>query len=411
MHAIKHIQTVDFDYPLPDQRIARYPLPQREDSKLLVLNHKGITDAVFRDIGSFLPNDALLLVNDTRVVHARLHFRKPEGAPIELFILDPATENADFQLAFASTSPVEWNCLVGNSKRWKSGQLQLPLGDDSFVLRAIRIRKEKDASVIQFSWDAPLSFAEVIEKAGVMPLPPYLGREAETSDQQRYQTVFATFDGSVAAPTAGLHLTSDLVKQLETSGIDVERLTLHVGAGTFKPLSAKTIGEHAMHAEHFVVSKQSLQRLLAQTGKSVVPVGTTSMRSLESLFWIALKLRKNPNLEHLHIDQWYPYENQEQRDFLGRNAIEFLLDYLDKRHTESLRASTAIMIVPGYHFRIANGLITNFHQPRSTLLLLVAALIGKRWKDIYTHALKKDYRFLSYGDSCLFLPDTALNTV
>jgi S-adenosylmethionine:tRNA ribosyltransferase-isomerase len=408
MEQFKHISAASFDYELPDDRIARYPLGNREDSKLLVFDSNGIRDSGFSRIGEFLPEKALLVVNDTRVVRARLNFRKSGGAPVELFILEPAGPTMEYQIAFSTGSPVVWKCFVGNSKRWKSGFLEMPVHHHGkvFVLRANRLEKLDDSSIIEFSWDLPLSFAEVIEIAGEMPLPPYLGRKAEESDIQRYQTVFATEDGSVAAPTAGLHLTDHLVAELKKSGIDLAKLTLHVGAGTFKPLTSETIDQHSMHAERILVSRQTIQRLLRQSRKPVIAVGTTSMRSLESLYWLALKLKYDPN-QLVDIGQWYPYENQSNTLISRREALQFLLDYLDQRQLETIQASTSIMIVPGYRFRIVDGLITNFHQPKSTLILLVSALIGDAWKDVYSHALNHNYRFLSYGDSCLFLPDSS----
>lgn len=405
MKQFKHISAASFNYNLPDDRIARFPLSNREDSKLLVYDSSGIKDSGFSRIGEFLPVNSLLIVNDTRVVRARLNFRKSGGAPIELFILEPAGKNFEYQTAFSAGSPVIWKCFVGNSKRWKSGILELIVlhSGSEFVLRARRIEKQDDISLIEFSWDLPLTFAEVIEIAGEMPLPPYLGRKAEESDILRYQTVFATKDGSVAAPTAGLHLTDHIITDLQATGIDIAKITLHVGAGTFKPLSAETIDQHTMHAERILVKRDTIERLLQQSDKPLIAVGTTSMRSLESLFWLAVKF-KSDSSQTAQIEQWYPYENQSDI-FQNRNeAWRFLLDYLDLHHLDTIQASTSVMIVPGYKFRVADGLITNFHQPKSTLILLVSALIGDAWKEVYAHALEHDYRFLSYGDSCLFLP-------
>jgi S-adenosylmethionine:tRNA ribosyltransferase-isomerase len=406
MEKIKLIEAAAFDYTLPDSKIARYPLARREDSKLLVLKNDGIVKSQFSNIGDFLPEKAILVFNDTKVVKARLLFSNASGAAIELFTLEPEDKSADLQLAFAHESPVIWKCLVGNSKRWKTGALEMKLHDKhrQITLTAERIRKEDDHSVIQFSWDhAGISFAEILELAGEMPLPPYLNRKAESSDLERYQTVFATYEGSVAAPTAGLHLTEALIKSLKSKNIFFERLTLHVGAGTFKPLSALTIGNHTMHAEKISITRATIQHLLQNSGNPVIAVGTTSLRSLESLFWIATLIRNNMDIQDITLDQWFAYENHASIINSSNEALQLLIDYLDHHHADVLHATTSIMIVPGYRFRMINGLITNFHQPKSTLLLLVSALIGDTWKAVYQFALENDFRFLSYGDSCLFM--------
>lgn len=402
MSDIRDIAIEAYDYPLPEERIAKYPLPERDASKLLVLKGDHIEETRFRNIGDFLPKGALLVFNETKVIRARLRFHKDTGAPIEIFCLEP---DADYQVAFSSTSPVRWKCLVGNSKRWRDGALHLNLVVESqeVVLTALRVEKNDQYSEIEFSWEpSQLSFASVLEAAGEIPLPPYLHREAEPEDRDRYQTVFARFDGSVAAPTAGLHFTKPLLDQLMAQGFDLDEVTLHVGAGTFRPVATSTIGEHAMHSETIVVRRNLIQHLITVIGKDIIPVGTTSTRTLESLYWIGMMIHKQGmELHELHVPQWYPYEDHP--DLTTAEALQNILNYLDHYQMTQLEASTALMIAPGYRMKVITGLITNFHQPKSTLLLLVSALIGDRWKSAYQYALEHGFRFLSYGDSCLFL--------
>lgn len=404
MEAIKKIQISEFDYALPDERIARYPLAQRDASKLLVLKEGKLKQDTFKNIVDWLPKNSKLVLNETKVVQARLQFTNANGAAIELFVLEPAEPGLDFQLAYARHERTKWNCLVGNSKRWKSGSLELVLKDT--VLTAERLEKLDGHSVIQFSWtNDKLSFAEILEAAGEIPLPPYLNRKAEPDDKLRYQTVFARHEGSVAAPTASLHLTEPLMQHLKQAGHSFTKLTLHVGAGTFKPVSAAEIGQHDMHAEQIVVNKTSLIALLSGLESTIIPVGTTAMRSLESLFWFGQMIQtEGDHLRDFHLNQWFPYEQHLSLLSAGA-ALENILHYLEKHQLEQFRASTALMIAPGYKMKIVKGLITNFHQPKSTLLLLVSALIGSQWKEAYQFALDNDFRFLSYGDSCLFLPE------
>ena len=402
MNDIKNIAIETYDYPLPDERIAKYPLPERDASKLLVLKNGQIQDSQFKHIGDYLPANALLVFNETKVIRARLQFTKDTGSHIEIFCLEP---EEDYQLAFSSASPVRWKCLVGNSKRWREGALRLPLkiNGEAVILSATRLAQYDQHSEIEFSWSpAEISFASILEAAGEIPLPPYLHRDAEPEDRDRYQTVFARYDGSVAAPTAGLHFTKPLMEQLKARGFEMDKVTLHVGAGTFKPVSTATIGEHAMHSETIVVNKSLIQNLQRHLGGDIIPVGTTSTRTLESLYWIGMLLEEQGMaLRPLHVEQWYPYETHPELSTL--QSLQHLLDYLDLHHLSHLEASTALMIAPSYNMKVVSGLITNFHQPKSTLLLLVSALIGDRWKDVYLHALSHGYRFLSYGDSCLFL--------
>lgn len=407
MKQITQISIDAFYYPLPDDRIARYPLARRDQSKLLVSHAGNIKADAFYNIGKHLPQNAFLVSNETKVIQARLHFQKPGGAQIELFCLEPLSEIADFQMAFSQPSPVVWKCLAGNSKRWKSGLLhkELEIDGRKIAFTANRIEKEADYSLVEFSWDRQgISFAEILNAFGEVPLPPYLNRKAEESDKANYQTVFARYDGSVAAPTAGLHFTQELLYRLKNEGFDFAQLTLHVGAGTFKPVSTATIGEHQMHDEKMVVSRSLLEQLLQALDRPIIAIGTTSMRTLESLYWIGSMLKKDSTPRPLHLKQWYPYENESANPVSVRQSLQYIHDYLITNKLENLTASTALIIAPGYDFKIVKGLITNFHQPKSTLLLLVSALIGEHWKTAYQYAMEHDFRFLSYGDSCLFLP-------
>lgn len=426
---IKEVQNIsieDYNYQLPDERIAKYPLSERDASKLLVLKNGEISSSHFKNISEFLPKDSLLIFNETKVVRARLQFTKESGAAIEIFCLEPITANGDYQLAFSSSSPSRWRCLVGNSRRWKNDKLAMEvnvsrrvtesqsLKDTSSqqpttnspkaMLYAERLEKNDNYSVVEFSWEpAELSFAEILEAAGEIPLPPYLHREAEASDRERYQTVFAKHEGSVAAPTAGLHFTNKLIDSLKNDGITFEEVTLHVGAGTFRPVSSEKIGEHEMHSETIAVKKSCIENLIRNINKTIIPVGTTSMRTIESLYWMGIMLIEEGIEErNIHINQWFPYKERESLPS-AEESLSAILRYMETYHMEVFHASTALMIAPSCKINIAKALITNFHQPKSTLLLLVSALIGNKWKDVYQYALDNDFRFLSYGDSCLFL--------
>lgn len=403
MNMVKDISIEAYDYPLPEDRIAKYPLAERDASKLLVLKDNVISESQFKHVGEYLPKDALLVFNETKVIRARLQFHKTTGSRIEVFCLEP---EQDYQMAFSACSPVRWKCLVGNAKRWKEGKLSMELSvkGEKVSLFAERLAHNDQYSEIEFSWlPENLSFAAVLEAAGEIPLPPYLHRDAEPDDRDRYQTVFARYDGSVAAPTAGLHFTQPLIAELRDEGFGFDEVTLHVGAGTFRPVATETIGEHAMHSETIIVRKSLIENLIQHFGKPVIPVGTTSTRTLESLYWIGVMLKEQGDaLRPLHVEQWFPYETH--APLSATEALQGILAYLDKHGLTRLEASTALMIAPSYKMRIITGLITNFHQPKSTLLLLVSALIGERWKDCYRFALDHGFRFLSYGDSCLFLP-------
>ena len=403
MNMVKDISIEAYDYPLPEDRIAKYPLAERDASKLLVLKDNVISESQFKHVGEYLPKDALLVFNETKVIRARLQFHKTTGSRIEVFCLEP---EQDYQMAFSACSPVRWKCLVGNAKRWKEGKLlmELSVKGEKVTLFAERLAHNDQYSEIEFSWTPEnLSFAAVLEAAGEIPLPPYLHRDAEPDDRDRYQTVFARYDGSVAAPTAGLHFTQPLIAELRDEGFGFDEVTLHVGAGTFRPVATETIGEHAMHSETIIVRKSLIEDLIQHFGKPVIPVGTTSTRTLESLYWIGVMLKEQGDaLRPLHVEQWFPYETH--APLSATEALQGILAYLDKHGLTRFEASTALMIAPSYKMRIITGLITNFHQPKSTLLLLVSALIGERWKDCYRFALDHGFRFLSYGDSCLFLP-------
>lgn len=403
LEELKHIPIADYDYPLPDERIARYPLAERDQSKLLAVTPDGIAEHRFFELPQLLPADALLVFNDTKVIHARLLFRKETGATIEIFCLEPY--RMAISESFEQRERCSWVCFIGNNKKWKEGVLSGRWQADGgeFVLSATRREAVGNAWVVDFSWTGGASFAEVIEKAGVIPLPPYLGRDAEESDATRYQTVYAHYEGSVAAPTAGLHFTDRVIGRLHDKGIDTEYLTLHVGAGTFKPVSSEHIGDHEMHVEKIHVTADNLRHICAHRDTARVAVGTTSVRTMESLYWFGVQLRHNAELEYMHVSQWDPYT----LDDCGMDYAEAygnILEWMERNGVEDMMGETQLMIAPGYRYRTITGMVTNFHQPKSTLLLLVSAFIGDRWKEAYRYALDHGFRFLSYGDSCLFMP-------
>lgn len=397
------INISDYNYPLPDERIALFPATSREKSKLLIYKEGEISDAQFDAIDNHLPENALLVLNNTRVIHARLLFEKVSGARIEIFCLEPIAPHHEIQLAMQQTGHCVWKCYVGNAKKWKSGVLQMNINADNhnLILSAEVFEKSGDTYFVQFKWQpAHITFAHLLECAGKIPLPPYIHRAAQHSDEDRYQTVYAKQQGSVAAPTAGLHFTQDVFEKLKSKNISAAQLTLHVGAGTFKPVSSEKISDHHMHEEQVVVTKDFLELILMKN-KNVIAVGTTSVRSLESLYWLGLALKRTGVLPE-KVSQWEPYSNAES-EFSSKEILEELLNYLEKNNLNALHFQTSIIIVPGYRFKIIHGMVTNFHQPQSTLLLLIAAFLGDAWKCIYEHALHNEYRFLSYGDACLFL--------
>lgn len=393
-----------YDYPLPDERIAKFPLPQRDASQLLLYRAGEISHTVFRSLPDYLPTNSLLVRNNTRVVQARLIFFKETGARIELFCLEPSSPS-DYTVMFQQTGLCEWIGLIGNAKKWKEGVLtrSFELEGHHFVLKASRVSSQGMSHILRFEWDAPITFASLLEIAGELPIPPYLNREAQPSDKQTYQTVYAQIEGSVAAPTAGLHFTESVLTELHEKGTDWVDVTLHVGAGTFQPVKAAEMLDHEMHTESIAVERAAIQQLMSHTGP-VIAVGTTSVRTLESLYFLGKKILLHNDFADFHVDQWEPYE---ATDFNPptREALEALLDYMDRRAWSELHAVTQILIAPGYSFHVVNGMITNFHQPRSTLLLLIAAFVGNDWRRIYDDALQNDFRFLSYGDSSLLLPN------
>lgn len=402
---IKHIRIKDFDYPLPDDRIAKFPLPERDHSKLLVYRQGCVSEDHFYHLPAYLPAGALVVCNNTKVIQARLHFRKETGALIEVFLLEPFAP-ADYEQMFQRRGHCEWLCLVGNLKKWKEGTLRLAvtMGGIQVVLTATRLETHATSHRVAFDWDNPqVSWAELLEAVGELPIPPYLNRATEESDKETYQTVYSKIKGSVAAPTAGLHFTDRVLADLDAHGLEREELTLHVGAGTFKPVKSEEIEGHTMHTEFISVGRRTLERLIAHDGEAIA-VGTTSVRTLESLYYMGAKLIARPDLseEQLHVTQWEPYETHPEVTTV--EALRALLDYLDRHDLPALHSSTQIIIVPGYQFHVVKMLVTNFHQPQSTLLLLVSAFVKGDWQKIYDYALAHDFRFLSYGDSSLIIP-------
>ena len=397
------IAIADFDYPLPDDRIAKFPLERRDQSKLLVYRGGNIEESRFDHVPELLPPDTLLIFNNTKVIHARLFFRKPTGSTIEVFCLEPF--QMPVALSFEQRGHCTWNCFIGNNKKWKEGSLsrQLDIHGQSVTLTATRRKTVGNAWIVDFDWDGGLSFAELIDQAGVIPLPPYLHREAVSSDNERYQTVYALHQGSVAAPTAGLHFSPEVFEALRQKGIATDFITLHVGAGTFKPVSTPTIGEHEMHVEKIEISRSNIECILNHLRHTVIPVGTTTVRTIESVYWFGVKLSRNSKLDAMHVMQWDPYE-LESLSVSTEHAYKNVLQWMEEQGIEQLEGDTQLMIAPGYRYHVISGLITNFHQPKSTLLLLVSALVGDAWKECYRYALDHQFRFLSYGDSCLFLP-------
>jgi len=391
-----------FDYTLPDERIARFPLPRRDDSKLLIYKNTSITESTFSNIADYLPKNCLLVYNNTRVIQARLIFHKETGARIEVFCLEPVTP-ADYALSLGAIEQCVWKCMVGNVKKWKEGLLNkiVVIDGKTCTLSAQLLETDDNTHSIRFTWDnSDIHFADILEKAGELPIPPYLHRKTEESDLTTYQTVYSKIKGSVAAPTAGLHFTPEVFESLKTKNIETEELTLHVGAGTFQPVKTETINEHYMHTEVISVHKSTIEHLLQKVG-NIIAVGTTSVRTLESLFYIGLKLHIDPTNTDFHISQWMPYEEHEP--ISTTVALQEILNYLEKNKLTTLHADTQIMIKPGYRFHLVDGMITNFHQPKSTLLLLVSAFVDGKWTDIYDYAIAHDFRFLSYGDSSLLL--------
>jgi len=399
----RNIRIHDYSYFLPEEKIARYPLPSRDSSKLLIYEAGNIQEDVYKNIAAHLPEDAQIIFNDTKVIEARLHFQKPTGGVIEIFCLEPSDQYPDITTAMTQHSPVLWNCLIGGASKWKHGMIlekKLKTINNELILTAKIHDREKDTFIIEFNWSpATFAFAEVLHMAGAIPLPPYIKREVEPGDAERYQTIYARESGSVAAPTAGLHFSPAIFSELASKRIKTDYVTLHVGAGTFKPVKSETMDAHEMHPEFFEVGIEFIQSLLLPRKK--IAVGTTTARTLESIYWLGVKTMRDPevHLPDLHLEQWEAYDLPQ--DVNVKDAINNLVDWMKKNQLENLITKTRLLIAPGYQIRIFNVLVTNFHQPQSTLLLLVAAVSGNNWRKIYDFALQHDYRFLSYGDGCL----------
>ena len=414
----KNIQISDYDYPLPDERIAKFPVTPRDHSKLLIYRHGQIAEDCFAHLSQHLPSGALMIFNNTKVIQARIYFRKPTGALIEVFLLEPA-QPADYEQMFQTTSQCSWLCLVGNLKKWKEGELSRTVTVKGKVLqiKAVRQGEQGTSQLISFQWawcddesgqnsndpTTSVAFADVLDAVGELPIPPYLNRDTQESDLTTYQTVYSKIKGSVAAPTAGLHFTDRVLSQLDAAGIHREELTLHVGAGTFRPVKSPLMAGHIMHTEYISVRRQTIEKLLDHHCQAIA-VGTTSVRTLESLYYIGLHLAERPQAseEALHVSQWEPYEPH--AELTAPQSLQAILQWLDANQLTTLHASTQIIIAPGYQYKIVNQLITNFHQPKSTLLLLVSAFVKGNWRPIYDYALSHDFRFLSYGDSSLLIP-------
>lgn len=402
----KDLSVHDFTYELPEHKIARYPLAERDSSRLLIYKDGVISEDIYKNIHHHFSPGSLLLFNNTKVVAARLLFQKPTGAVVEIFCLEPPTQYADMTTAMNQKGRVSWICLIGGASKWKPGQLlekRMALNGQEILLQARYLGKEKDSFAIELSWTPDsLSFAEVLQVAGNIPLPPYIKRTVEQTDSERYQTIYADTEGSVAAPTAGLHFTDAIFDQLTRKQIHREYVTLHVGAGTFKPVKSDTMSGHPMHAEFIDVSTSTIECILQYPDKQITVVGTTSLRTVESLYWLGVKTTRHPGLplDDLVVHQWDPYELKGMT-VSAKTALESLLRYLQARKMDRIITKTSLLIAPGYTFQIPGALVTNFHQPQSTLLLLVAAFVGPDWRKIYTHALENDFRFLSYGDGCL----------
>lgn len=393
----RKLQIKDFTYELPEEKIAFHPLARRDESKLLIYKDELITESKFSNVADQIPSDSLLIFNNTKVVEARLKFQKETGTTIEIFCLEPIY--ADITTAMQAKKTARWKCFVGGAKKWKTSPLIKRVR--SYELHATLIEKTADAFIIQFDWNNDLAFAEVLHDAGAIPLPPYIKREVSKEDEARYQTVYAKHEGSVAAPTAGLHFSENVLREISEKNIAATNVTLHVGAGTFKPVSADKIEDHEMHAEFMDVSKETIELILSSLEKNIICVGTTSMRTIESLYWLGALVYNNPQIsqEALTVSQWLPYENN--ASILPEHALTCLLDWMKQNAADRILSKTSIIIAPGYTFRIVKGLFTNFHQPQSTLLLLVAAFIGDDWKKVYAYALQNNFRFLSYGDGSL----------
>lgn len=401
---MKNIDLKDYNYELPPDRIAQYPVNERDLSQILISKGDIISKDIFRNIDGYLPSNSLLVFNNSKVIRARILFQKKTGARIEVLCLEPVAP-FEYELSFSSKESVEWKCIIGNLKKWKTGIISVSFihKGNTYDLNAERLHPDGEAWRVRFSWNCnALSFGEVIEAVGHLPLPPYINREDEVNDNERYQTIYSRIKGSVAAPTAGLHFTKDVFERITNKGIKSVEITLHVGAGTFQPIKSENISDHEMHCEHFFISRASIELLLEYHGK-IIPVGTTSVRTIESLYWLGVKAINNQLFysRELSLGQWEAYTMR--TDIPVKESLEALLQMMKNSNLNYLQASTSILIIPGYNFRMTSGLITNFHQPMSTLLLLISAWTGTRWKNIYEYAINNGFRFLSYGDCSLLL--------
>jgi S-adenosylmethionine:tRNA ribosyltransferase-isomerase len=396
----KSLKISDYIYNLPEEKIAQYPLPNRDSSKLLVYKNGKIEETLFTNIDSYIPSNTLVILNNTKVIPARLFFYKETGAKIEIFCLEPASEITDYQIEFRKKGKSIWKCFIGNASKWKDGKIKNVFKDKNvdYEITAEVVNKISDEYIIEFCWNSDnITFGEVIESFGKVPLPPYIKRDSDKSDKENYQTVYAKTEGSVAAPTAGLHFTEKVFNKLKIKNCEIEYLTLNVGAGTFKPVKSKLIGGHLMHEELFCVNSVLLEKILKYKNRKITAVGTTTLRTLESVYWYGVKLLKNKSAE-FKIEQWYPYENKEVS---LDDSIKAVLDYMNENNLTTIYGKTELMIVPGYNFKVVDTLVTNFHLPGSTLLLLIAAFIKDDWKKVYDYALNNNFRFLSYGDSSI----------
>ncbi len=406
MQNVPLINIKDFNYHLPKERIAQFPLEKRDESKLVIYRDGSISESKFKNIPGLLPADSLMIYNETKVVQARLLFRKETGANIEIFCLEPVEPTREIQQAFEQGSGIVWKCLVGNSKKWKSGKLDkaFPFAGKDSILTAERIEHHQSYSLVRFTWEpSNLTFSDILVHSGIIPLPPYMNRQAVESDKYRYQTVYARAEGSVAAPTAGLHFTKEVFDNLKKKNITFEEVTLHVGAGTFKPVNTSDIREHEMHTEQIYISKKTIENILKFYPGNITVVGTTTTRTIESLYWYGVKLLvDNDNSETINIEQWDPYNSKYDINISVKDSLLAVLKLMNNRRMDMVSGQTKLIIVPGYNYKIPGILITNFHMPQSTLLLLVSAFIGDDWKRVYDYSLKHGFRFLSYGDSCLF---------
>lgn len=409
----KNLSINDFDYVLPEEKIAVYPLAERDQSKLLIYENGNISEDIYRNIADHLPEKSFLVFNDTKVIKARILFQKTTGGIIEIFCLEPHEKINDYAIILSQKKSTRWKCMIGGAGKWKEKFLEkeISVNGEKIILKTALVERLSDAYVVELSWTPEnYSFAEIIEHAGAMPLPPYLKRKAEESDSETYQTIYSAHEGSVAAPTAGLHFTKEIFSSLKKKNIDTGFVTLHVGAGTFKPVKSENMEGHEMHAEWIDVSVKFIEQLIQNISHGVFCVGTTSVRTIESLYWMGLKTFLNPKIEFgdLKVNQWEVYEDLfNDNNCSAVESLQSLLKYLQNKKTERLFIQTQIIIAPGYTFKIVNGIITNFHQPKSTLLLLVAAMVGGEWKNIYKYALTHEFRFLSYGDGCFLTPKSS----